>query len=233
MNLPAHHKEKWNSSDVDHSNDTELYVGHLPFELGDIEFRNLFVPFGKVMVFYIMRHKGTNKSKGTGVIKFKTHEQAENALKAMDGMPVKNMLITVNWSKRFEGDEISIEKPARSNKPQNPSMAARMQRRLVVDTEACEVALSKLPYDDLIHIKGELEQSFTSVITDEHLNLIEIYFQDGNPDLMSEKKKKIVEEHQKLKDEGRRVLNLQSSGYDDNSTSVEQEQADTGGYQFF
>lgn len=67
---------------------TNLFVSHLPMEVDDRQLRNAFTPFGDVVAVAVMRNIFTTYSKGSGFVRFRTHEEASKAKEALNGRNV-------------------------------------------------------------------------------------------------------------------------------------------------
>eukprot|EP01035_Chromulina_nebulosa_P017711 gene17711-23303_t len=76
--------------------ENRIYVGALNYDLGEREVRNMFNKFGTITRFD-MSHDGTTmRSKGYCFIEFSSKEEADAAIKAMNGYEVLGRKIKVN-----------------------------------------------------------------------------------------------------------------------------------------
>ena len=73
-----------------------LYVGNLPYKLTDSELKDLFVPFGEVKSVKIIKDQNTDRSKGFGFVVMADGNDAQQAIKELDGTNVLDRQIIVN-----------------------------------------------------------------------------------------------------------------------------------------
>uniref|UniRef100_A0A0D9VSK2 RRM domain-containing protein n=1 Tax=Leersia perrieri TaxID=77586 RepID=A0A0D9VSK2_9ORYZ len=64
---------------------TEIFVSKLSFYTTEEELKNVFAPFGAVEEARLVRDNQTSRPKGFGFVKYSSREEAEKAVKAMDG----------------------------------------------------------------------------------------------------------------------------------------------------
>jgi cold-inducible RNA-binding protein len=83
----------------------KLYVGNLPYEVGETELQELFARSGSVESVNIMRDQATGRARGFGFVEMSTDEEAQNAITALNGTAVGGRNLTVNEAR---------PKPARS-----------------------------------------------------------------------------------------------------------------------
>ena len=83
----------------------KLYVGNLPYEIGETELQELFARSGSVESVNIMRDQATGRARGFGFVEMSTDEEAQNAITALNGTAVGGRNLTVNEAR---------PKPARS-----------------------------------------------------------------------------------------------------------------------
>lgn len=72
-----------------------LFVGGIPYEITTNELEDLFKQFGQVTSVFIATDKVTGRSKGFGFVEMSTDEEAENAIKQLDGTDVSGRAIKV------------------------------------------------------------------------------------------------------------------------------------------
>ena len=83
---------------------SKIYVGNLPYSVTDSTLESNFAEFGNVSSAKVMMDRETGRSKGFGFVEMASAEQAEAAIKALDGMSVDGRSITVNLARpREEG----------------------------------------------------------------------------------------------------------------------------------
>ncbi len=62
-----------------------IYVGNLPYTTNDDELGQLFAEFGTVVSARVITDRATGRSKGFGFVEMSTDEEADAAIKAMEG----------------------------------------------------------------------------------------------------------------------------------------------------
>ena len=77
----------------------KLFVGSLSYSAGDDELNEAFSAFGGVVSAQVIKERDTGRSRGFGFVEMETDEQAENAMKEMDGKDLMGRQIVVNLSK--------------------------------------------------------------------------------------------------------------------------------------
>ena len=83
---------------------TKIYVGNLPYSVTDATLESNFAEFGSVSSAKVMMDRETGRSKGFGFVEMASAEDAQAAIKALDGMSVDGRSITVNLARpREEG----------------------------------------------------------------------------------------------------------------------------------
>lgn len=73
-----------------------IYVGNLPYTINDDELRTAFAAFGEVSSATVIMDKMTGRSKGFGFVEMPGQEEAEAAIKALDGNELGGRNIRVN-----------------------------------------------------------------------------------------------------------------------------------------
>ena len=81
---------------------SKLYVGNLPYTADDASLRTNFAEFGDVTSAKVMMDRDSGRSKGFGFVEMGTAEQAEAAIKGLNGMSVGGRDIVVNISRPKE-----------------------------------------------------------------------------------------------------------------------------------
>jgi RNA recognition motif-containing protein len=74
----------------------KLYVGNLPFSIGETELRQLFEQKGGVESATVMRDTDTGRSRGFGFVEMSTDEAAQIAIKELNEFSVDGRNLTVN-----------------------------------------------------------------------------------------------------------------------------------------
>jgi cold-inducible RNA-binding protein len=75
---------------------TKLFVGGLPYSVTDDQLRELFAAVGKVESAKVIMDRETNRSKGFGFVEMGSDQEAQDAVKQMNGKEVEGRTITVN-----------------------------------------------------------------------------------------------------------------------------------------
>jgi len=73
-----------------------IYVGNLNYEVTDDELREIFAEFGEPASADVIKDKFSGQSKGFGFVDMPDNEQAQEAIKALNGKLVKGRNLTVN-----------------------------------------------------------------------------------------------------------------------------------------
>ncbi|WVZ71305.1 hypothetical protein U9M48_019903, partial [Paspalum notatum var. saurae] len=83
---------------------TEIFVSKLSFYTTEKELKDVFSPFGSVEEARLMRDRQTGRMKGFGFVKYSSQEEAEKAIKAMDGRIFRGRLIFVEMAKGHKSE---------------------------------------------------------------------------------------------------------------------------------
>jgi len=82
---------------------SELYVGNLPFRASDDDVRDLFAGVGcNVTSVTLIMDRETGRSKGFGFVETETDEDAQRAIRALDGADVMGRNLKVNEARARE-----------------------------------------------------------------------------------------------------------------------------------
>jgi RNA recognition motif-containing protein len=84
-----------------------IYVGNLAYSVTEDELRNAFSEFGEVSSVNLIIDRGTGQSKGFGFVEMSDNSEADEAIKALNGVPLNGRSIKVNQAKPRE------QRPAR------------------------------------------------------------------------------------------------------------------------
>jgi len=79
-----------------------IYVGNLPFNLGEEDLKEIFEEYGEVATTKIISDKFSGRSKGFGFVEMENDEEANNAIKELNNAEVSGRNIKVNESKPRE-----------------------------------------------------------------------------------------------------------------------------------
>jgi len=73
-----------------------IYVGNLNYDVTDDELRETFGEFGEVASADVIKDKFNGQSKGFGFVDMPDNDQAQQAIKELNGKLVKGRNLTVN-----------------------------------------------------------------------------------------------------------------------------------------
>ena len=74
----------------------KLYVGNLPYEIGETELHELFTRAGSVESVTVMRDQMTGRARGFAFVEMSTDEEAQNAIRELNATQVGGRSLTVN-----------------------------------------------------------------------------------------------------------------------------------------
>ena len=74
----------------------KLYVGNLPYEVGEAELQELFARAGSVESVTVMRDQMTGRARGFAFVEMSTDEEAQNAIRELNATQVGGRNLTVN-----------------------------------------------------------------------------------------------------------------------------------------
>ena len=80
----------------------KVYVGNLPYGVGDSELHTMFEPHGAVHSAQVIMDRDTGRSKGFGFVEMSSGEQAQAAITALNGREVDGRTLTVNEARPRE-----------------------------------------------------------------------------------------------------------------------------------
>jgi RNA recognition motif-containing protein len=80
----------------------KLYVGGLSYSVTDNQLLELFQSHGTVESAKVVTDRYTDKSRGFGFVEMSTQQEAEQAIKALNGTELEGRSLTVNESKPRE-----------------------------------------------------------------------------------------------------------------------------------
>jgi cold-inducible RNA-binding protein len=81
---------------------TKLYVGRLSYSTTEEELRKIFEEHGKVLSAQVIIDRETNQSKGFAFVEMESDEEAQAAIKSLDGKEVGGRTIVVNVARPRE-----------------------------------------------------------------------------------------------------------------------------------
>jgi len=79
-----------------------IYVGNLAYRLSEEELRAAFEAFGTVESARFVTDRETGRSKGFGFVEMPNKDEAEAAIKALNGTELQGRAITVNEARPRE-----------------------------------------------------------------------------------------------------------------------------------
>src|SRR5918995_659596 len=80
----------------------KLYVGNLPYSVRDSDLEQAFSQFGTVTSAKVMMERDTGRSKGFGFVEMGSDEEAQAAIKGMNGQQVGGRGLVVNEARPME-----------------------------------------------------------------------------------------------------------------------------------
>ncbi len=81
---------------------TKLFVGNLDYTVTSDDLREAFGKAGSVIDAVVITDRETRRSRGFGFVEFATAEEAEKAIKELNGSELKGRKINVNEAKPQE-----------------------------------------------------------------------------------------------------------------------------------
>lgn len=84
---------------------TKLFVGSLSYQATEDELRDAFAAAGQVVSAKIINDRETGRSKGFGFVEMATEEEAQAAIKALNGKEIAGRPIVVNEARPQENRE--------------------------------------------------------------------------------------------------------------------------------
>lgn len=80
----------------------KLYVGNLSYSVRDDDLQQHFSAFGQVQSAKVMMERDTGRSKGFGFVEMASSQEAEAAIRGMNGQNVGGRDLTVNIARPME-----------------------------------------------------------------------------------------------------------------------------------
>ncbi len=74
----------------------KLYVGNLPYSVGDGDLEQMFSAHGTVQSAQVIMDRDTGRSKGFGFVEMGSDQEAQAAIAAMNGKDMDGRALTVN-----------------------------------------------------------------------------------------------------------------------------------------
>ena len=76
-----------------------IYAGNLSYKLSEEDLKSTFIPFGEVTGVKLIVDERSGQSKGFGFIEMTHQGEAEDAIKALNGVSIKGRIIKVNQAR--------------------------------------------------------------------------------------------------------------------------------------
>ncbi len=74
----------------------KIYVGNLPYSIGDNELQGMFEPHGSVQSAQVIVDRDSGRSKGFGFVEMSNDDEASAAIEALNGEDMGGRPLTVN-----------------------------------------------------------------------------------------------------------------------------------------
>jgi RNA recognition motif-containing protein len=74
----------------------KLYVGNLPYEVGETELQELFARVGSVESVTVMRDQATGRARGFAFVEMASDDEAQTAIRELNASQVGGRSLTVN-----------------------------------------------------------------------------------------------------------------------------------------
>jgi RNA recognition motif-containing protein len=74
----------------------KLYVGNLPYEVGEADLEQLFATAGTVESVNVMRDMATGRARGFAFVEMATDDEAQRAISQLNAQPFNGRNLTVN-----------------------------------------------------------------------------------------------------------------------------------------
>lgn len=82
--------------------DNKLYVGNLPYSMRDDDLQQHFAQFGEVASAKVMTDRDTGRSKGFGFVEMGSGQEAQAAIRGMNGQSFDGRALVVNEARPRE-----------------------------------------------------------------------------------------------------------------------------------
>lgn len=76
-----------------------IYVGNLSYGVTETQLKSLFEEFGEVTSANVIKDKYSGESKGFGFVEMDKQNEAEEAIKQLNGRPIEGRNLTVNLAR--------------------------------------------------------------------------------------------------------------------------------------
>jgi len=82
--------------------EAKLYVGNLPFTVGDADLQSLFSQAGTVKSAQVIKDRASGRSKGFGFVEMSSSDEAQGAITMFHGKDFSGRALTVNLARPRE-----------------------------------------------------------------------------------------------------------------------------------
>ena len=82
--------------------EAKLYVGNLPFTVGDADLQSLFAQAGTVKSAQVIKDRSSGRSKGFGFVEMSSPDEAQGAITMFHGKDFNGRALTVNLARPRE-----------------------------------------------------------------------------------------------------------------------------------
>jgi len=82
--------------------DSKLYVGNLPYSMRDDDLQQHFAQFGQVNSAKVMMDRDTGRSKGFAFVEMGSRDEAQAAIRGMNGQSIDGRNLVVNEARPRE-----------------------------------------------------------------------------------------------------------------------------------
>jgi len=82
--------------------EAKLYVGNLPFTVGDADLQSLFSQAGTVKSAQVIKDRASGRSKGFGFVEMSSPDEAQGAITMFHGKDFSGRALTVNLARPRE-----------------------------------------------------------------------------------------------------------------------------------
>ncbi len=83
-------------------NNKKLFIGSLPWAVDDAKLAEIFAQAGNVVSAQVVKDRETGRSRGFGFVEMSTDEEAQNAVKNLNGADIEGRKIVVNIARPRE-----------------------------------------------------------------------------------------------------------------------------------
>jgi nucleolysin TIA-1/TIAR len=149
-----------------------VFVGDLSGEINDQQLFKEFSHFGSLAEARVMWDMSTGRSRGYGFVSFNKPEDAEEALRTMDGKLLGSRVIRCNWAQHHGGRgavgslQAGFVEGEASNGQPSPQVTTRMYEAVVSQTPSwhCTVYVGNIPQFTSVTVLLPIFQSLGYVV---------------------------------------------------------------------